>query len=172
MRFCSLPSDMYDNEICGVDCGEDRQNRLIFRVFRLISAIFGVFRVPLTPSFVADAIAPSANNRYSVPYESSYPSQLYHILYKECASKYNIWFLFYLRLFSPFGLWGELWGNCGGKRRSFIGYNRSFALPARDTLASSPYSLCLPRKTLRLYRTSAPPKASPLRGCTLPLSPL
>ena len=26
----------------------------------------------------------------------------YHILYKECASKYNIWFLFYLRLFSPF----------------------------------------------------------------------
>ena len=25
-------------------------------------------------------------------FESSYPSQLYHILYKECASKYNIWF--------------------------------------------------------------------------------
>ena len=31
--------------------------------------------LPLTPSFVADAIAPAANNRYSVPYESSYPSQ-------------------------------------------------------------------------------------------------
>ena len=31
---------------------------------------------PLTPSFVADAIAPAANNRYSVPYESSYPSQI------------------------------------------------------------------------------------------------
>ena len=30
--------------------------------------------LPLTPSFVADAIAPAANNRYSVPYESSYPS--------------------------------------------------------------------------------------------------
>ena len=30
---------------------------------------------PLTPSFVGDAIAPAANNRYSVPYESSYPSQ-------------------------------------------------------------------------------------------------
>ena len=34
-------------------------------------------------------------------FESSYPSQLYHILYKECVSKYNIWFLFYLQLFSP-----------------------------------------------------------------------
>ena len=31
--------------------------------------------LPLTPSFVADAIAPAANNRYSVPCESSYPSQ-------------------------------------------------------------------------------------------------
>ena len=29
--------------------------------------------MPLTPSFVGDAIAPAANNRYSVPYESSYP---------------------------------------------------------------------------------------------------
>ena len=37
---------------CGVNCGEDSQNRLIFRVFRLISAVFEVFRVPLTPSFV------------------------------------------------------------------------------------------------------------------------
>ena len=37
----------------------------------------------LTPSFVGDAIAPAANNRYSVPYESSYPSQGYHILYCE-----------------------------------------------------------------------------------------
>ena len=35
-------------------------------------------------------------------FESSYPSHGYHILYKECASEYNIWFLFYLRLFSPF----------------------------------------------------------------------
>ena len=35
-------------------------------------------------------------------FESSYPSQLYHILYKKYASKYNIWFLFFLRLFSPF----------------------------------------------------------------------
>ena len=93
----------------------------------------------------------------------------YHILYKECVSKYNIWFLFFLRLFSPFGLWGKLWGNCGGKRRSFIGYNQFFALPARDTLASSPYSLCLRRKTLRLCQTNAPPKASPLRGCSQPL---
>ena len=29
-------------------------------------------------------------------FESSYPSQLYHILYKELTSEYNIWFLFYL----------------------------------------------------------------------------
>ena len=29
-------------------------------------------------------------------FKSSHPSQLYHILYKESASKYNIWFLFYL----------------------------------------------------------------------------
>ena len=35
---------------------------------------------PLTPSFVGDAIAPAANNRYSVPYESSYPSQLCTVL--------------------------------------------------------------------------------------------
>ena len=35
-------------------------------------------------------------------FESSYPSHGYHILYKEYASEYNIWFLFYLRLFSPF----------------------------------------------------------------------
>ena len=27
-------------------------------------------------------------------------SQLYHILYKECASKYNIWFLFYMAIFT------------------------------------------------------------------------
>ena len=52
MRFLLSSSDMYDNEICGADCGEDSQNRLIFRVFRLFSAIFWVFRVPLTPSFV------------------------------------------------------------------------------------------------------------------------
>ena len=44
MRFCSLPFDMYDNMICGVDRGEDRQNRLIFRVFRLISAVFEVLQ--------------------------------------------------------------------------------------------------------------------------------
>ena len=29
-------------------------------------------------------------------FKSSHPSQLYHILYKETVSKYNIWFLFYL----------------------------------------------------------------------------
>ena len=57
--------------------------------------LFQIWSPPLTPSFVADAIAPSANNRYSVPYESSYPSHGYHILYKDRASKYNIWFLFY-----------------------------------------------------------------------------
>lgn len=33
-------------------------------------------------------------------FESSYPSQLYHILYKECASEYNIWFLFYMAIFT------------------------------------------------------------------------
>ena len=32
-------------------------------------------------------------------FESSYPSHGYHILYKECASKYNIWFLFYMVCF-------------------------------------------------------------------------
>ena len=174
MRFLLSSSDMYDNEICGADCGEDSQNRLIFRVFRLISAVFWVFRVPLTPSFVADAreqsaalprvpacgkrqIAPEANDRYSVPYESG-AGHRYHISYKIEQIKYNIWFLFFLRLFSSVGLWGRSWGNCGVKRRSFIGYDRSFALPARDTLASSRYSLCLPRKTPRLCQTNAPPK--------------
>ena len=33
-------------------------------------------------------------------FESSYPSHGYHILYKECASKYNIWFLFYVASFT------------------------------------------------------------------------
>ena len=55
--------------------------------------------MPLTPSFVADAIAPVANNRYSVPYESSYPSHGYHILYKVKQIGYNIWFLFYMACF-------------------------------------------------------------------------
>ena len=32
-------------------------------------------------------------------FESSYPSHGYHILYKEYASKYNIWFLFYMAYF-------------------------------------------------------------------------
>ena len=32
-------------------------------------------------------------------FESSYPSQLYHILYEKCSSIYNIWFLFYLAVF-------------------------------------------------------------------------
>ena len=64
MRFCSLPFDMYDNMICGVDRGEDRQNRLIFRVFRLISAVFEVFRVPLTPSFVGSNPATPAIRHY------------------------------------------------------------------------------------------------------------
>ena len=39
------------------------------------AGIFEYTLRPLTPSFVGDAIAPAANNRYSVPYESSYPSQ-------------------------------------------------------------------------------------------------
>ena len=33
-------------------------------------------------------------------FESSYPSHRYHILYKECASEYNIWFLFYVASFA------------------------------------------------------------------------
>ena len=33
-------------------------------------------------------------------FESSYPSHRYHILYKECASEYNIWFLFYMAIFT------------------------------------------------------------------------
>ena len=33
-------------------------------------------------------------------FESSYPSHRYHILYKEYASKYNIWFLFYMAYFT------------------------------------------------------------------------
>ena len=32
-------------------------------------------------------------------FKSSHPSQLYHILYKESASKYNIWLLFYFAVF-------------------------------------------------------------------------
>ena len=35
-------------------------------------------------------------------FESSYPSHGYHILYKIEQIKYNIWFLFFMRLFSPF----------------------------------------------------------------------
>ena len=67
MRFCSLPFDMYDNMICGVDRGEDRQNRLIFRVFRLISAVFEVFRVPLTPSFVgSNPATPAMDTIYCI----------------------------------------------------------------------------------------------------------
>ena len=32
-------------------------------------------------------------------------------------------------------MWGRSWGDCGVKRRYFIGYNRSFALPVRDISA-------------------------------------
>lgn len=39
-------------------------------------------------------------------FESSYPSHRYHILYKECASEYNIWFLFYMACF-PLPQFGE-----------------------------------------------------------------
>ena len=42
---------------------------------RAFMAVFQNLDLPLTPSFVADAIAPAANNRYSVPYESSYLGQ-------------------------------------------------------------------------------------------------
>ena len=97
--------------------GKKVKIRRFYRVFRLFSAIFWVFRVPLTPSFVADAreqsaalprvpacgkrqIAPAANNRYSVPCESSYPSHRYHISYKIEQIKYNIWFLFYMAIFN------------------------------------------------------------------------
>ena len=51
------------------------KNRHFYGFFARFRAIFGVLQRTLTPSFVADAIAPAANNRYSVPYESSYPSQ-------------------------------------------------------------------------------------------------
>ena len=41
-------------------------------------------KYPLTPSFVADAIASVANNRYSVPYESGCPGYVAvrHVLYR------------------------------------------------------------------------------------------
>ena len=42
----------------------------VFGQKRAFKAVFQNSDLPLTPSFVADAIAPSANNRYSVPYES------------------------------------------------------------------------------------------------------
>ena len=58
---------MYDNMICGADCGEDSQNRLNFRVFWLISAAFEVFRVPLTPSFVgSNPATPATDTIYCI----------------------------------------------------------------------------------------------------------
>ena len=92
-------------------------------------------------------------------FESSYPSHGYHILYKECASKYNIWFLFYLAGFILPFIVGKIVGYFGAKGRRFIGYNRSFAPLARDTLSSSRYSLCPRRRTSRPCRTNDPPRA-------------
>ena len=46
--------------------------------------------------FALDAAERFASDSVIRWFESSYPSQLYHILYKECSSRYNIWFLFYL----------------------------------------------------------------------------
>ena len=72
---------MYDNEICGVDCGEDSQNRLNFRVFRLISAIFLGFQ--------------SASDSVIRWFESSYPSHFGIIrtssLFVGCSDYFCIW---------------------------------------------------------------------------------
>ena len=43
-------------------------------------------------------------------FESSYPSQLYHILYKEYVSKYNIWFFVLSAAFSSLLIVGQIVG--------------------------------------------------------------
>ena len=103
MRFWSLSSDMYDNVICGADCGEDRQNRLIFRVFRLISAVFEVFRVPLTPSFVgSNPATPATDTIYCI--RNLFPNTIYGFCF--------IW------LFSLFPNLGKCLGKLFG--RNFV----------------------------------------------------
>ena len=73
--------------------------------------VFQKVYLPLTPSFVGDAIAPAANNRYSVPYESSYPSQLCTVL-RISNAKSCIFLLLYICLSSQIlpekADWGEI----------------------------------------------------------------
>ena len=130
------------------------KNRHFYGFFARFWAIFGVLQRTLTPSFVgSNPATPATDTIYCI--RNIPPNTIYG-------------FCFFCGFFLPFDCGVNCGVNCGVKKAFFIGYIRSFVLPARDTLASSPYSLCLPRKTLRLCRTSAPPKASPLRGCTLP----
>ena len=77
--------------------------------------LFQIWSPPLTPSFVADAIAPAANNRYSVPYESSYPSHRRYMLccIEDIYAKYSV--LFFVRKLLCKKLWGSLWGELWGK---------------------------------------------------------
>ena len=67
--------------------------RVHYNIFRISGAKLNIGVSPSGKATDSDSVI-----RW---FESSYPSHGYHILYKECASKYNIWFLFYMRLFSP-----------------------------------------------------------------------
>ena len=101
--------------------------------------------LPLTPSFVgSNPATPAMDTIYCI--RNALPNTIYG-------------FCFIWRVLSSRSLWGRSWGNCGAKGRRFIGYNRSFAPLARDTLSSSRYSLCPRRRTSRPCRTNDPPRA-------------
>ena len=143
----------------------------------------------MTPSFVADAIAPAANNRYSVPCESSYPSHRRYILCNivDICTRYSA--LFFVRKLLCKKLWGGLWGELWGKISRKISRGNAayfFYLSAdleivkvrsvsseprcRGILRSSRYSPCPRRRSLRLCQRNAPPRASQPPDCSqLPL---
>ena len=77
--------------------------------------MFEYMKRPLTPSFVGDAIAPAANNRYSVPYESSYPSQLCTIL-RISNAKSCIFLLLYICVSSQILPEKADWGVNSGRK--------------------------------------------------------
>ena len=91
------------------------KNRHFYGFFARFRAIFGVLQRTLTPSFDADVIAPAANNRYSVPYESSYPSHGRYILCNivDVYTRYSA--LSFVRKLLCKKLWGGLWGKLWGK---------------------------------------------------------
>ena len=100
--------------------GVFRQNSQIYANFwNCKTKDFSLKILSLTPSFVGDAIAPAANNRYSVPYESSYPSQLCTILRISNAKSCIFFVVIHLWFFpnaSRKGRLGRDWGVKLGRK--------------------------------------------------------